>query len=496
MNRMDNIINDNCVYGWKTWALYGILAACMVLLPPLMVSSGLPSIGSSWETSSRVFEMFGFCSMAALAVVAYVEFQRRRSAGLIGIVSVVLFVLVFGHIAMLVSEYTYKSCDYDCYTNAADAILHGRDPYFGTGYLYPPVLAESIAGAYRVLVGSAHTFGVKTTDAQVWSYIFYLWQCAQFFLAIAAYLLSMRFVKALGGRGVLPMLLVAAVFVFNIPLIRALRWNQANLLMLVAILYVLAMGGKRPWFAGVMLALGACIKLYPVAILAPAAVTRRWRTLAAFAVALLAIIALDGSLGGRFDVWRWYYEFSQGFPNGFPLASVYRDNSLYGIITKSAWFFSVGPSFHNAYAVAMVLWRILAIVAIIYVAVRAVKREKSFAACVKSADACETAPAETIRFTGHCMDILALALVLSPLVWEHHYVLAVPIVLWSIMCRHRRKPWLVGIGSLLILLPPSFDVWLFSYHRIVGLAMLIASSSPIVDLVEHQKNIDDLQVLG
>ncbi|MCE5322992.1 DUF2029 domain-containing protein [bacterium] len=486
--------NDSFVYDWKTWALYGVLAACIAILPLLMACSGLPSIGSSCGKSYQVFELFGFCSMAALAVVAYVEIKRRRSAGLVGIVSVVLFVLVFSHMAMLISECTRKTGDYECYRSAAEKVLAGQNPYSGTGYLYPPVLAEAMAGVHQALVGITDAIGARASDADICSSIFYLWQCAQFFLAIAAYLLSVRFVKVLGGKGILPVLLVAAVFVFDIPLIRTLRWNQANLLMLVAILYVLAMGKKRPFLAGAVLALGVCIKLYPVVLLLPVIITRRWRTLAGFAVAMFAIIALDVGLRRNFDIWLWYLDFFRGFPSGFPVFSTSRDNSLYNIIVRSAWFMSTGVTSRGAFVIALLLWRLSAIAALIYTTSRIVVRERSFALQAKTCG--DIGQADTIRFTGHAVDLLALALVLSPLVWEHHYVLAVPVILWAIICQHRRRPWLVGLGSMLILLPPSFDVWPFSFHRIVGLAMLIVSSLPVVDLAEHQKNIKDLQVFG
>jgi len=39
-----------------------------------------------------------------------------------------------------------------------------------------------------------------------------------------------------------------------------------------------------------------------------------------------------------------------------------------------------------------------------------------------------------------------------------------------------------------MLLPPSFDVYPFGYHRIAGLLMVLAGTSPRVDLAEYERN--------
>lgn len=489
MNRTDSC--ESGTYGWKILFLYAVLAIGIVVLPPLLNVSGLPSISSSRGNSYKIFEIFGFCSMAALAVIAYIEIRRRKSLGPAGILPVLIFVLVCVHLAMFVSECTLKSGDYECYKEAAEKILQCRNPY-GGGYLYPPVLAEGIAGVYLIITGLVGMVGAKASEAQIWANVFYLWQCAQFFLALAAYLLSVRFVKTLGARGILPVVIVAAVYVFDIPLLRTFRWNQANLLMLVSILCALVFIERRSYLAGGMLAVGACIKLYPLAVLLPVIITRRWKALAGFAIAGLAILAVDTGFGRHLDTWRWYLDFMQGFPHGFPLSTTNRDNSLFGVLTRSAWYMAPYNGYHFAYKLSLILWRVASAAAGVWVALRFIKREKSFAA-IKSADADDNELARTARFSGQAADILALALMVSPLVWEHHYVLAVPVILWAIISQHRRNIWLIGLGSLLILLPPTFNIWPFSYHRLAGLLMLLAATSPVVNLAEHKKNISDFQ---
>jgi hypothetical protein len=79
---------------------------------------------------------------------------------------------------------------------------------------------------------------------------------------------------------------------------------------------------------------------------------------------------------------------------------------------------------------------------------------------------------------GHAVDALALALLVSPTVWEHHYVLALPLVLWAAAKRGRDRPWPVAIGAFLMLAVPTFDLFPLSYHRIVGLVLLLILTSP------------------
>jgi len=83
------------------------------------------------------------------------------------------------------------------------------------------------------------------------------------------------------------------------------------------------------------------------------------------------------------------------------------------------------------------------------------------------------------KMVGHTMDALALALIASPVVWEHHYLLAMPIVIWgAARARTDRQWWCIGISSFLMFVLPTFDIYPFSYHRLAGLLLLMATLSP------------------
>ncbi len=80
------------------------------------------------------------------------------------------------------------------------------------------------------------------------------------------------------------------------------------------------------------------------------------------------------------------------------------------------------------------------------------------------------------RLYGNVFDAIVMVLIISPLVWEHHYILTIPLIIWVILTQGKQKPWRVGVAAFLICAIPIFDVYPFSYHRIAGLLLLLSAS--------------------
>ena len=73
---------------------------------------------------------------------------------------------------------------------------------------------------------------------------------------------------------------------------------------------------------------------------------------------------------------------------------------------------------------------------------------------------------------------LLIMMLLSPLVWEHHYVLTLPLAIWAltrIVAMGTSRPRLLRavLAAALVYTPPTFDVFPFSYHRLAGLLWLL-----------------------
>ena len=73
---------------------------------------------------------------------------------------------------------------------------------------------------------------------------------------------------------------------------------------------------------------------------------------------------------------------------------------------------------------------------------------------------------------------MALGLLVSPTVWLHHCVIAIPVILWAVATRGSDRPWHVAIAALLIVCIPTLGIAVLSWHSIVGLVMLVVLTAP------------------
>ncbi len=447
---------------------YPLLALAAIGLPVLLHRLNWPIIANTYGKAYEPFELFAFCASGALILVTGLEIRRRRPWPLTRLAPVLLFALTGFFFLSLMAEYSFKSWDYQCYENAARALLEGGNPYPGTHYIYPPLLAQTMAAVARLLQKAS-------PQRDVWDWVFYLYQCTQFMLVLAAYLLGYHLAREWGLKDWLAAGLITALFLFNNPLLRTLRHNQVNLWILNALLLSLLCLNKRPWLAGLAVALAAHIKLYPAVMWLPWAGMKKYRPLFWSALGALGLLLVEISGRGRFDVWRKIVASLASFP----ASTAFRNTSLRSILYASLKLVGrVGNVDVTLwYPVADRVVFLLTLVVILWFIVRFVRREQAYWALQGLARAERQWP-ELARTHGHLLDAIAMILIISPMVWEHHYVLAIPIILWAIILQGRHRPWRVGIGAFLILVVPTFDVFPLSYHRLVGLLLLLRCTPP------------------
>ena len=84
-----------------------------------------------------------------------------------------------------------------------------------------------------------------------------------------------------------------------------------------------------------------------------------------------------------------------------------------------------------------------------------------------------------LKLVGDTLDAIALGLLVSPVVWEHHYLLAMPLLIWAVSQVRAERLWLVGVSGFLIFALPTFDVFPLSYHRMAGLLLLLYLVAPL-----------------
>ena len=80
---------------------------------------------------------------------------------------------------------------------------------------------------------------------------------------------------------------------------------------------------------------------------------------------------------------------------------------------------------------------------------------------------------ETYKLISHAVDAVILALLISSVVWHHHYVLAIPAILWAFATSRGNKRWTVGILGFLIFCLPPLHILPFKYLQTVALLVLV-----------------------
>lgn len=116
---------------------------------------------------------------------------------------------------------------------------------------------------------------------------------------------------------------------------------------------------------------------------------------------------------------------------------------------------------------------------LLWFCLRFYQRERAYSLTVSQHDSSfSLQDVQFFRVSGHIVDCAALMLLISPMVWEHHYVIALPLAVWAVAMQGSSRPWPVAIALILMFAIPTFDFFPFSYHRLVGLFILIIVASP------------------
>ena len=453
----------------KQLLFLAVFTAAAFLLP-LVLEVLLPGFvsGTRGSREHQILELLGFSAPLAIGAAAYLIIGRNPPRTASGMLIAGLPFLVMLFYAHAVSDVTDKSWDYLCYENAAKMVLTGGNPYSAAEsyrYIYPPLVAQSLAFAYRAVYGTLEVLGVHKRPEAIWAVVFYFYECAQLLLIGWIYSLITKLARRLGIPPLTASLLVAALFLFNVPLLRTVRFEQVNLWILLSWLLVLLYSQTWPLLAGLAVGVGVNIKLYPAIMLGPLAACKRYWAVAASVIAILLLVVAQARFGANWTIWQQFL----GVPK--QSFSTFRDNSLFNLVSSTCRA-TLGT--HPSRLIKGIVVALAGVV-ILWFTRRFFQRERLFTKAYGSAP---DGAAREFRFQGHYMDALALSLLISPLVWEHHFVMAMPVVVWAAATVGERRPWLVIIASVLMLAIPTFDVFLFSFHRLAGLLLLIHATAP------------------
>ncbi len=419
----------------------------------------------SYGAAFRVFEMYSFThavALLAIGVVLWPWFRQWKQ----GFYPLAVF-LVLGFVYLsLFEKFAKPSYDYGAWYNGMiSQVLHG-DPYSGNPnvspiYWYPPALSQLMAG-WRWLADHfyPYTRAMDGSHRQTLDHIvFYTFQCAQFTMLMILYWLTYAWGRRLKMDRRAAALASGFLLLFNVPLLRLLGFHQPNLWLVNSILVILLFSERLPWLAGLALGVGFHMKLYPAILGLPLLLVWRWRPIL-WAGLFTVLIFLAQCWASGWDVWQKFL----GYISDPPIGSFFRDNSLHAIAKNILKLFDA-VEYENA------LWGLFLCAALGWMLLRMARRERELRPLRRQPGA-EGAWAREFYFYEQVMDTLVMSFFLSPQVFEHHYVMAIPIMLWTWLVWGSRAPVQVLVGSLLILLIPIYDVGPLSWNRIAGLLVL------------------------
>lgn len=461
--------------------LYVLAVLLVTILPVVFWQMKLSIVARTYDGSvpgmldSQPFELFGLFISIVLVAATWLNIEKQKKKSLITLTPIILPLFVSLQILFVLLEESHpQGSDYLCYENAAQAVITGLNPYavYLKCYLYPPLQAQVLAFLYQ-----ATDWGLmfhSENPQKVWNIVFYFYQCGQFLQILLAYYLTYQLAQKMGLRVIPASLIVSALFLFNDPLVRTIKFNQINVWVLNCFLLTILWVPRHPFFSGLAVALGAHIKLYTLSLLLPWTLTKQWRAVLGVIAGFSAILLLQTDFGQDWTLWQQFLGY---FTQRVEKPSNYRNSSIWSFIYNfakipgrftDASFFDFVPFVIAAINLLIVAWFI----------VRVVKREKAYSELVKASNPSRSSWNETYRSYGDSIDAISLGLLVSPSVWEHHYVLAIPIALWAIVLRRHDRLWLTGIGVFLIFCLPTFDVFPLSHHRMMDLLILIYLTSP------------------
>lgn len=410
----------------------------------------------------HLFGLLGFCVFCAIIYTAYADYRKLSVFSLRNLAMIGIPVLVSLFLLAHTVESTQRSWDYEQYEAAFRAMSVGDNPYLSTRFLYPPFFAEGMVFIYQVGTWLHPAIGMDTKESTLWMFVFYIHQSALLFAILLSYYYSLKFAERIGIGQFKGMIFVSGLFIINIPLLRTLLYNQVNFYILASILLSILALARRPFLSGIAIAVGGLIKLYPFVLIFPLLAIKRWKALAGVFAGVIGIIAIQTNGFRDLVSWKQFILFYMSFPVERE-SSWFRNSSIMSFLRNFLDFVGAPPN------LVMPVFGFVCLLILGWIALRFTQRERFF---VQSMERGINLPMEneTYRNMGHLIDFSVLSLLVAPSAWEHHYVIAIPLAIWTFAFCKREASWLLSIGLTLVFAMPVFNIFPFSYLRKIGRA--------------------------
>ena len=359
------------------------------------------------------------------------------------------YLFCFLYLNFLGEKTSYGGDVFD-YINAAFNLQQGEP--LNQRYLYPPFWASCL----QPLTGLGK-------DA-VWKFCL----VGSYFSLVLLFPLLYLALKQYGFKKYWAVGAVFIILCVNVPVIRTVFRFQVNIHVVNLILLSLLFFPRRCFWSATALALAVHIKVSPLILVLAFLVGRQWKWLIYFLAANLAIVAFTSLMNSP----QYYLDFcsnimSKSGAEGF----AFRNNSIDSFIRATFTFLHIGIA-KAGYLTALLKLAVLVGSLVLFfksIGKKVFHRGES---------------SREVVYNGYVVLIFPM-LILSPLVWEHHWVfLILPFLVLLKTIRDDGGLVLYVLAYFLIFLIPTFDFYPFSYHRLLGLGLcyiLLARSLQMKD---------------
>jgi hypothetical protein len=397
-------------------AIYVGTACACLLLPVLLKAGGF--VRSNFDdvvTTYKVSFALGAVGLFAWELKAKLD-ARAPVLGLLG--GALVAMATYG----ATSRNNQEPFDYQAYVRASDAIADGTDPYIAQrgGYLYPPLLAESVYVLRTGVDKAASLFGTtakkhlkksKGSVKEPAAPLYVVWCGLELLGAVLIYALARKLAKRLGADELQATALPVALLLANHAFWRTLANGQINFVLTIVFLVAILNAAQRPFASGLAVAFGTHLKVYPFFLLGPWTLSGRWRITAYALLCFGVIFALQMTF---FDpsIWKSYFHFAAGAPQQV------RDESL-ATVSVISYTFGNGKaiSFKHA-SLPAILTGVAYAVVLAVMTLRFFQRELTWRRRRRELDGAAAASVEDkFRIMGHANDAVVLPLLISPIVW-------------------------------------------------------------------------------
>ncbi len=406
-------------------------------------SSGMDDIFKVGPASYKRINVFVICACWLLAGVVVV-FIRWPSLARGHALFITLFILLsFFHLNVLREPHLARRGDFGVYWKAVQRVEAGEP--LPNGYIYPPLLTSLLQPFYSL--------GCRETSIY--------FKMSNYIAVLLAYLLLYAVLQRYGFSTQLAAVAPFALLIFNVPLYRAVAYNQITLHVFNFILLSLLLYQRCDLLSAVALCLAINLKVTPIVFLIPFIFNREWRWLFFFLLAQAVIVVYTCRMSGAQYWGGFLYEASK------VMAFAYRNSSIDSFIFNL--FRLVGlPTFIGRIVTAAI--KVFFVVLTIRLWLIASRRGVFFPDAQESRGLLGDRRISLV-YNGY-IALTLLMLIVSPRAWAHYYVVfMLPFLVMFKSIRGQRELMVYLIIYALIYLVPVFDLFPLSYYRLLGVLL-------------------------